>query len=307
MPVTVPRVSVTEAADDLKARDALLRRFPEVEMIVGKAGRADTPTDPSPLDMVESVITLRPKEYWPRRKLQVPGRRAADGRGAGGPPGARADRADRRRDQTRQAMLDAATMNAADAIRRGHARVGRSSGSASSRRSSGRSCSASSSPSWSGRWQQGRPAARAGERGRHRRALPRRLEKEFAPILAAGPAQEDVNRLIQQIAEKLAAEKKVELDPELLTARFQPALRRLPGRDERAGQSSGPRCSRRCSTSSRSGATRTGGSRAGSWTTKSSTAPWAPTTGTPSRNSQSGRRTRALGGSIPSPSGRGLG
>ena len=70
MPVTVPRASVTEAADDLKARDALLRRFPEVEMIVGKAGRADTPTDPSPLDMVESVITLRPKEHWPKRKLE---------------------------------------------------------------------------------------------------------------------------------------------------------------------------------------------------------------------------------------------
>ena len=36
---------------------------------MGKAGRADTPTDPSPLDMVESVITLRPKEQWPKRKL----------------------------------------------------------------------------------------------------------------------------------------------------------------------------------------------------------------------------------------------
>ena len=69
MPITVPRVSVTQAAADLKTRDAIIRGFPEVEMIVGKAGRADTPTDPSPLDMVESVITLRPKEQWPRRKL----------------------------------------------------------------------------------------------------------------------------------------------------------------------------------------------------------------------------------------------
>ena len=43
MPVTVPRAWVTEATDDLKARDALIRRFPEVEMVVGKAGRADTP------------------------------------------------------------------------------------------------------------------------------------------------------------------------------------------------------------------------------------------------------------------------
>ncbi len=69
MPVTVPRVSSTEASKDLKARDEIIRRFPEVELIVGKAGRADTPTDPSPLDMVESVITLRPKEHWPKRKL----------------------------------------------------------------------------------------------------------------------------------------------------------------------------------------------------------------------------------------------
>ena len=54
MPVTVPRASVAETADDLKARDAMLRRFPEVEMVVGKAGRADTPTDPSPLEMMET-------------------------------------------------------------------------------------------------------------------------------------------------------------------------------------------------------------------------------------------------------------
>lgn len=69
MPVTVPRASVTEVADDIKARDALLRAFPEVEMVVGKAGRADTPTDPSPLDMIETVITLHPREHWVKRKL----------------------------------------------------------------------------------------------------------------------------------------------------------------------------------------------------------------------------------------------
>ena len=69
MPVTVPRASITEVADDLKARNAVLRQFPEVEMIVGKGGRADTPTDPSPLEMVETIIDLRPKELWPKRKL----------------------------------------------------------------------------------------------------------------------------------------------------------------------------------------------------------------------------------------------
>jgi Cu/Ag efflux pump CusA len=69
MPVTVPRASVTQVADDLKARDAVIREFPEVEIVVGKAGRADTPTDPSPLDMVETTITLRPRDQWPRRHL----------------------------------------------------------------------------------------------------------------------------------------------------------------------------------------------------------------------------------------------
>jgi Cu(I)/Ag(I) efflux system membrane protein CusA/SilA len=69
MPVTVPRASVTQVADDLKARDALLRQFPEVELVVGKAGRADTPTDPSPLDMVETTVNLRPRADWPRRHL----------------------------------------------------------------------------------------------------------------------------------------------------------------------------------------------------------------------------------------------
>ena len=82
MPITVPRASVTQAADDLKARDALLRGFPEVESVIGKAGRADTPTDPAPLDMVETFVNFRPKELWPKRVLQVRRRRAADARRA---------------------------------------------------------------------------------------------------------------------------------------------------------------------------------------------------------------------------------
>jgi len=44
MPTSVPRVSVNQATDDLKHRDGLLRGFPEVESVIGKAGRADTPT-----------------------------------------------------------------------------------------------------------------------------------------------------------------------------------------------------------------------------------------------------------------------
>ena len=70
MPITIPRASITQVADDLKARDALLYSFPEVEMVVGKAGRAETPTDPAPPDMIETVVNLRSRDYWPKRELR---------------------------------------------------------------------------------------------------------------------------------------------------------------------------------------------------------------------------------------------
>jgi Cu(I)/Ag(I) efflux system membrane protein CusA/SilA len=72
MPVTYPTASVTQAADDLKARDALLRGFPEVESVVGKAGRAETATDPAPLEMVETFVNFRPREFWPKRVIRYP-------------------------------------------------------------------------------------------------------------------------------------------------------------------------------------------------------------------------------------------
>jgi Cu(I)/Ag(I) efflux system membrane protein CusA/SilA len=79
MPISWPRASVTQSADDLKARDMVFCRFPEVDMVVGKAGRAETPTDPAPLDMIETMINFRPPELWPRRKLETAdaGRQAA--------------------------------------------------------------------------------------------------------------------------------------------------------------------------------------------------------------------------------------
>jgi Cu(I)/Ag(I) efflux system membrane protein CusA/SilA len=70
MPITVPRMSATQAGDDLRARDMILCRFPEVEMVVGKAGRAETASDPAPLDMIETMIGFRPREFWPRRCLR---------------------------------------------------------------------------------------------------------------------------------------------------------------------------------------------------------------------------------------------
>ena len=72
MPITAPRASVAEVLDDLKARDMALCRFPEVDMVVGKAGRAESPTDPAPIDMIESMVNFRPREFWPRRRLRRP-------------------------------------------------------------------------------------------------------------------------------------------------------------------------------------------------------------------------------------------
>lgn len=69
MPITVPRASIAQAADDLKARNMILCRFPEVAMVVGKAGRAETPSDPAPVDMIETMVDFRPREFWPKRKL----------------------------------------------------------------------------------------------------------------------------------------------------------------------------------------------------------------------------------------------
>lgn len=70
MPITVPRMSAAQAKDDLLARDMILCRFPEVDMVVGKAGRAETATDPAPLDMIETMVNFRPREFWPRRGLR---------------------------------------------------------------------------------------------------------------------------------------------------------------------------------------------------------------------------------------------
>ncbi len=70
MPTSAPRVAMAQALDDVMVRDRLIRAMPEVEQVVGKVGRADTATDPSPLDMVETIINLHPPEWWPKRKLE---------------------------------------------------------------------------------------------------------------------------------------------------------------------------------------------------------------------------------------------
>jgi Cu(I)/Ag(I) efflux system membrane protein CusA/SilA len=69
MPISVPRMSIAQGVDDLKARNMVLCRFPEVAMVVGKLGRAETPTDPAPLDMIETMVEFHPREYWPARAI----------------------------------------------------------------------------------------------------------------------------------------------------------------------------------------------------------------------------------------------
>jgi Cu(I)/Ag(I) efflux system membrane protein CusA/SilA len=66
MPSTAPGISIGEAGKLLQLTDRLIKSFPEVERVLGKAGRAETPTDPAPLSMMETVITLRPESQWPR-------------------------------------------------------------------------------------------------------------------------------------------------------------------------------------------------------------------------------------------------
>ena len=69
MPITIPRMTASQAINDLKARNMTLCRFPEVRMVTGKAGRADTAFDPAPMDMIETMIEFRSHEAWPRRRL----------------------------------------------------------------------------------------------------------------------------------------------------------------------------------------------------------------------------------------------
>ncbi len=64
MPTTVPGLSETQAQRLLQAQDRILKRFPEVESVLGKAGRAETSTDPAPLSMFETVIVLKPHDQW---------------------------------------------------------------------------------------------------------------------------------------------------------------------------------------------------------------------------------------------------
>jgi copper/silver efflux system protein len=64
MPVTTPGLSISEASSLLQTQDRILKTIPEVAQVFGKAGRAETATDPAPLEMFETVINLKPRSEW---------------------------------------------------------------------------------------------------------------------------------------------------------------------------------------------------------------------------------------------------
>jgi Cu(I)/Ag(I) efflux system membrane protein CusA/SilA len=85
MPVTLPSASITEVNRIMQVQDAIIMTVPEVETVLGKAGKAETSTDPAPVSMIESIILLKPKKEWRPditkddivseldAKLQIPG------------------------------------------------------------------------------------------------------------------------------------------------------------------------------------------------------------------------------------------
>jgi len=85
MPIADPRISLTKATEILRQQDALIAADPAVATVVGKVGRAETSTDPAPVNMGETIITFKPISQWPKgltkdailarldEKLQIPG------------------------------------------------------------------------------------------------------------------------------------------------------------------------------------------------------------------------------------------
>ena len=64
MPSTLPGISVTQAQQLMQVQDRIIKQFPEVSTVLGKAGRAETSTDPAPFSMMETVIVLKPETEW---------------------------------------------------------------------------------------------------------------------------------------------------------------------------------------------------------------------------------------------------
>ena len=85
MPIGLPSMSITEAQKVLQLQDKILRQFPEVQSVFGKAGRAQTATDPAPLEMTETTVVLKPDREW--RPGMTPEKLVAEMDAALGVPG----------------------------------------------------------------------------------------------------------------------------------------------------------------------------------------------------------------------------
>jgi Cu(I)/Ag(I) efflux system membrane protein CusA/SilA len=71
MPVTLPDVSNSEVKRILQVQDKLIKSIPEVAHVLGKAGRANTATDNSPISMIETIILLKPQAEWREEKQRM--------------------------------------------------------------------------------------------------------------------------------------------------------------------------------------------------------------------------------------------
>ena len=93
MPTTLPGISVSEANRLLQTQDRVLKSFPEVVTVFGKAGRAETSTDPAPFSMMETTVVLKPPSEWRYKARWYSGRRQTGSRrpcsGASGPTACR--------------------------------------------------------------------------------------------------------------------------------------------------------------------------------------------------------------------------
>jgi len=226
MPTSVPRTSVVEGADDIKVRDAILRSFPEVELVVGKDGRAETPTDPAPLDMIETIVNLYPKEFWSKRHMRYEDAEAqtevvlqamidkgvvgvADDKSSGQESTLDAAR--------RKSLTDPATMNALTRLDKA-LREFVLTRDREFRSNLAHDLTHDFTVELMSRWQKDhrllKPVSPA-----EIDAISAELSQTFGARLAAGAAQEDINRLVQKIAERLNREGAVKLTPELFRRR----------------------------------------------------------------------------------------
>src|ERR1039457_4625992 len=78
MPSTFPGLGPTQARQILQQTDKIIRTFPEVRSVFGKVGRAETATDPAPMDMIETTIQLKDEKDWPEADIRDAGGKAIE-------------------------------------------------------------------------------------------------------------------------------------------------------------------------------------------------------------------------------------